>query len=287
MARKSLNIICAQMFHSKKFSKLTKTMGGLLLFITVGAFSFIKMDYGFRFGADFGFGVGIVFSKKIREWAPLVIQSLESKNLEDGPVFNRIKWIPSATTDTWIMQQSHHGLSPDVATWDRIAIVIDKTQTPKSAHFYQIAPGDGPIDLSQRRPYRASCFLCHPNGPRVIRPDLSSMTAPLSFTQKLQLLIYNFRIKTYGRVIAHAGSEDSDFSGDIPFRYSGRRDNEPLTIKTCVICHREAGPFARGVLTRQNFLPIKFMLQHKIMPPFGIPVGAHDLSELKDFILGF
>ena len=53
----------------------------------------------------------------------ILIQSLESRTLEDRPVYNKIKLIRQKGREIWMMNQSHSGL--DSKKWERLAIVID------------------------------------------------------------------------------------------------------------------------------------------------------------------
>ncbi|MGZ3769003.1 MAG: hypothetical protein ACXVCP_06905 [Bdellovibrio sp.] len=214
----------------------------------------------------------------------IVFESMESKSLNNAAVYNKIKWFNFANKDVWMMNQSHDGLSAQ--KWDRLAIVIDKTQTPKLAKFYQLEPGA--LEWSEglkEVPLRVSCFMCHPNGPRVIRPNLDSSTAPLPWQDRIKLSLWNLKIKSYGRLKTSAPSYENLKA--VPFRWPDHYANEPLTVKTCTKCHKESGLFARGTLLRQNILTVKFMVEKGLMPPLGMSLSNLEKSQLEKFIAGF
>lgn len=222
--------------------------------------------------------------------AGIVIESEESKNPQFESVFNEIRWFPSADRDVWMMNQSHFGRKPAPDKWDRIAIVIDKTRSPKVARFYQFKPG--PLEwsedlLKQQIPYRASCFLCHNNGPRVIRPMPESALAPLPLREKIRTAWRNLRIKTYGRILYDVAQDEADLHREVPFRFHGSPHEDELKVGVCVNCHKEDGLFARGPLQRQQRGTIQHMVEAGHMPPPGFALSKKERGELEDFLHGF
>ena len=122
--------------------------------------------------------------------SPVLFQSLESKTVTGEAVYNKIKWFSDSDKDIWMMSQSHNGPQFPEEKWDRLAIIVDKKY--KTAQFLQLKPG--PLQwtedlVSQQVPYRVSCFMCHANGPRAIRPTGSSLFA------EAKILLWNFKIK--------------------------------------------------------------------------------------------
>ena len=238
-------------------------------------------------GALLGGAVVILGSVFIYLWldrTSLLIQSEESRTFTDGPVFNRIKWISEPSRDIWLMQQSHNG--PHAADWDRLAIVVDKTQTPKVAKFYQMQPGALVFEPQKSKEFRASCFMCHSNGPRAIRPAFDSPDAPISPWGRAKLVLWNIRVKTYGRVVVDPSHAVNDIIMKTPFRHATAFDNETLKVKTCVLCHQDGGWVARGPLTRQNFMAILFMVEKGYMPPPGFHLAEGEEKQIKEFVLG-
>jgi hypothetical protein len=214
----------------------------------------------------------------------VLIQSWESKTKDQLPVFNRIKYIPGFTREIWMMNQSHHGSSAPGANWDRLAIVIDSN---KEAQFLQLPPGE----LEWKEEYlqkgignKVSCFMCHSNGPRAIRPDPNFK---LSLKEKVKITLWNLRIKTYRRIKEAPIHKIQDKALKIPFRNRAKFDNEELNIASCTRCHSEDSLVQRGPLTRQNFLSIRFMLEKKLMPPPGFEITSQDKLRLHNFLLGF
>lgn len=229
--------------------------------------------------------VGVLFF--IIDNEPIVIQSLESKNPNGGPVYNKIKFFPGFDKDIWMMNQSHQGLGAESQQWDRLAIIVDKTGKQKTAKFLQLPPGElnwSEDLLKQNIDFKISCFMCHSNGPRAIRPDKVSLGLDLKTQAKI--FFWNLRIKTYGQILENKEQATSDQSLKIPFRHRTAIDNEALNVKSCTKCHSNDGFFRRGFLTRQNMMTIKFMIENEIMPPKGFSISGEDKNQIKNFILG-
>ncbi len=215
----------------------------------------------------------------------IFLESKESKSSAGGPIYNKIKWFSSAEKDIWMMNQSHHGINSN--SWDRLAIVVDKTRTPKTARYYQFEPG--PLEWNEQlkeRSFKVSCFLCHNNGPRVIRPNNESLFNPTSIKEKFKIFYWNLRIKSYGRVVADPIHDEKDLHELPPFRFQGKYENDILKVKTCVKCHKEDGFLARGFLKRQQKPTIQFMIESGTMPPFGYKLAEAEKRELERFLLG-
>lgn len=206
---------------------------------------------------------------------PILIESEESKTVKLKPVFNRILFEPGLKKDTWVMQQSHSGSQAPEHEWDRIAIVVDKEKA--EAEFFQLIPGDlKSPDLTKKLPLRASCFMCHSNGPRAIRPNVESLEAKLSLWNRARLLAWNLRVKSYGKLNA-ANKEPS-------FHLQEKGLNVRLEVKACTKCHKDEGLFSRGALTREQFTAIRFMLDNGHMPPPGFSLTAKEKREINKFI---
>ncbi len=203
-------------------------------------------------------------------------------------MFNKIKWFQFKDRDVWMMNQSHHGSLAGEKSWDRLAIVVDKTQSPKVARFYQFEPG--PLEWEENlneKPFKVSCFMCHNNGPRVIRPNYDSPFDPTRLKDKVKISYWNLRIKFYGRVRSSPVHDDLDQSQIPPFRFRSAYENGPLQVATCIKCHKESGFLARVILRRQQMPTIKFMLESGQMPPFGFHLSSQEKQELEIFLEGF
>lgn len=227
----------------------------------------------------------------------IVIESQESKTTSGGSVFNKIKWFQFKDKDIWMMNQSHHGHhghhgsnGSDTfnSSWDRLAIVVDKSVSPKTARFYQFEPG--PLEWKENLPqksYKVSCFMCHSNGPRVIRPNFDSTFNLTSMKDRLKIMVWNLRIKSYRRMTLNKKHDEIDSGLKVPVRFRGSFENESLKVATCIKCHKESGFFARGPLLRQNISTIKFMVEAGHMPPFGFQLSSAEKLELEKFLMGF
>jgi len=222
--------------------------------------------------------------------ASVIIESQESLNSEMKPVYNEIQFFPGWDQDVWMMNQSHFGPKPSAHQWERLAIVIDKKKSPKTVRFYQLEPGklEWSEDLLEKRVLnRASCFTCHNNGPKALRPVYESTNAPLTWTDRLKIQAWNFRIKTYGRIAYDPKHSEEDAHLKVPFRYVKERYNDKLTVKTCTVCHKESGFMARGALERQQTSTIEFMVDNGYMPPPGFKLSEKEKEQLVNFLRGF
>lgn len=219
----------------------------------------------------------------------IVIASEESENAKLETVYNEIRWVPGTERDVWMMNQSHFGRKPQPGQWERLAIVIDKTKSPMTARYYQLKPGEleWRDDLvHQRVSYRASCFICHNNGPRAIRPQANNPAAELSWPDKLKIQLWNLRIKTYGRIHFDPLHDEEDKTQDIHFRYHGNPHEDELKVAVCLKCHKEEGLFARGVLRRQQIGTIEHMVTTDQMPPPGFTMTTKEKQQLFLFLRG-
>ena len=209
--------------------------------------------------------------------------SLESKGMHKQAVYNQIKFFQKENSDIWMMNQSHFGINTDLDKIDRLAIVVDNSS--KTAKFFQLPPGEliWSDDLPQQKiEFRVSCFMCHANGPRAIRPD--STLLKLSLKDKIKINFWNYKIKSYRRVQPDQMHSDEDTSLKMPFRYRTELDNEKLDINTCNQCHNDKN--GRGELARQNLVTIDFLLKNKLMPPSGYSLSEIEKSKIKQFFLG-
>ena len=211
--------------------------------------------------------------------SPIVFESFESKTVDDLPVYNQVKFTQDGEQDIWMMNQSHHGKS--ASDWDRLAIVVDRSQFPRTAKFYQLEPG--PLQWSKglkQIEFKVSCGVCHSNGPRAIRP---AQGQELTWKQKAQIFAWNLRIKTYGPV----QTIEDDLHGmkrKTPFKYSGEYANETLNVASCIRCHSGEGRFSRAKLTRQNQMSIRFMVEKRLMPPMGFSLSSEDHQTIENFL---
>lgn len=187
------------------------------------------------------------------------------------------------------MNQSHHGAKGlGQNSWDRLAIVVDKTQNPKRAQFYQLEPG--PLEWKdglKEAPFKVSCFMCHSNGPRAIRPNYDSPLNPTAFRERVKISYWNLRMKLYGRVLPHRIHAEKVSSLERPFQFYSSFETESLKVKTCMKCHKDSGLFARGFLSRQQIPTIKFMLESGEMPPVGFTLSQDEKSQLEKYLEGF
>ena len=205
----------------------------------------------------------------------VLFQSLESETETGAPVFNEIAFFRQGNQDIWMMKQSQHGLNLDHSLWDRLAIVVDRDSEPKTAKFYQLAPGElNDLDLSKAVPLKARCFACHSSGPRAIRENSN-----LGFTSQLQLSIWNTQIRLYGAI--QSSAQEFPDQG-IPFRSRMNVMKKPLGLTSCKKCHWSQG--VRSPLTMEQLGTSYFLMKNHLMPPFPFSANSGELEKLRRFI---
>lgn len=194
----------------------------------------------------------------------ILFKSYESKTKDNKEVWNKITLISTNDKDIWKMKQSHHGISSKV--WDDIEIIVTKKSYPYRAQYKQLKDGKI-ID------YKASCFRCHPNGPRLIRPHLNTQ---LSIKEKILLTKMNSLIKSYGYV-----KTEDVFKSKVPLIKSRINKSKHLKIKSCYKCHNG---IERGFITKENTETAKFLLLNKQMPPWPYTIGKAEVNLLNEFL---
>lgn len=227
----------------------------------------------------------LLFVSCLSKTSEIMIQSKESKTIDGLPVYNSIKLIREKNKDIWMMNQSHFGQNPDPTMLDRLVIIVDTSTKPKSAEFYQLPPGklEWSDDLRLKKiDYKVSCFMCHANGPRAIRPDYEKLN--VSTLDQLKIKFWNYKISRYGRIKVNELETENSAT---PFRYKSELDNQKLNIKTCSKCHNEKDSPGRGLLVRQNLIAIQYLVEHQIMPPAGYEMSESEKMYLNRFIKGF
>lgn len=203
---------------------------------------------------------------------PVTFLSWESKTISDGDVFNRIQFTPGYQFDTWIMQQSHHGLDASPMLWDRLAIVVDKRKRPYQAKFFQFVAGELAMGAPhEAAPFGAPCFSCHANGPRAIRPKDDS-----GLLQKIQVSMLNIRIKSYLQVESVSGQPEQPAH---TFQRTHAALKEPISLPSCTMCHGDGR--VRQTLTRDHLTTAQFLVEHKQMPPWPFSLSNDDENKLK------
>ena len=207
---------------------------------------------------------------------PLSIESKESKTEMGGSVFNKITFIQQPSRDIWTMKQSHLGHDLKEDEWDELMIVVDKTQNPYRAQYYQFYQGN-------EVEYRVSCFICHANGPRAIRPNYESEEAKLSFADHAKVIFWNLRIKSYGKIMIE---QQVQKERAVPLAFNTSMDNSQLNLKSCNQCHGGDGLFSRNSLKRQHAVAIEHLVESGAMPPWPFKLDHHERQQLKLFLKG-
>ncbi len=210
----------------------------------------------------------------------ITFESIESRTLEDLPVYNQVSFETNGNEDIWKMKQSHGGRHLALKDWDQLMIKVDKSKRPFKVSYHQLKNG-------KEVEYKVSCYFCHSNGPRIIRPELKSAKAPLTLQQRMQIQLWNMRMKSYGKVVINPKS--LTFAGkprETPLKYFGKRDVEPLKLSSCTMCHHDSW-WGRGTLTRQQALPMAHLVKTKQMPPWPFSITPEEQEKLNVYLKGF
>lgn len=205
----------------------------------------------------------------------VMIESVESKTLEGKPVFNKIGFESFKDKDVWTMFQSHNG--KHAKEWDKIQIVIDKTVKPFKASFFQYKDG-------KEAEYRASCLMCHSNGPRLIRP----VWKKLKWSEKLQVAKWNFKIKMYGLIQNEKERPLHGVKRVVPLGFQNKISLDELNLASCNGCHNGGKSIlGRAKLQRQQAMTIDHLVNVKAMPPWPYKITESDEKKLEMFLQGF
>lgn len=199
----------------------------------------------------------------------VLFESIESKTATGKPVFNKVRLIQEKSKDIWLMRQSHHGVHSK--KWDQVKIIVDKSFTPFKASFHQLD------SKGIETEYKASCFRCHPGGPRLIREK-----SKLKLKDKLIVLKWNLLIKSYGEV---RNIENNPFKREVSFIENLTHSKLKLNIKSCNHCHGLGK--SRAPLTASQIPTIKHLVKTKQMPPWPFKLDSSEKALLNKFIYGF
>ncbi len=186
----------------------------------------------------------------------IVFESLESKTEKQKPVFNKIYLEQTYKRDTWTMFQSHSGIKAQ--KWDKIQIIVDKTKSPYFATYKQ-------LEGNEEVAFKADCFRCHSNGPRLIRPNFEKIH--FSFKDKLKLARMNSIIKSYGVI------------------KSAMPKSPIIKLKSCNRCHNNSG--IRAPITEKNSQTALFLIKNQQMPPWPHKLSKKEEVLIKEFVYGF
>jgi hypothetical protein len=131
------------------------------------------------------------------------------------PMADSIAYFSNPSIDLWVLRQR---VSVEGRWWATYGIAQDKTVTPNLAFYFQILP-EGLKFRGQ------SCYVCHASGPRALRP------------MRPDLILGETTADAFNRSIAQNTDVAMHFAAAEPPADPG----PPLTLGTCVSCHRRGG----------------------------------------------
>lgn len=197
--------------------------------------------------------------------------SAESSDGADFPITNRVRLLKKEKHDLWLMRQrqaERDGKNP--AYWSFVAILVDKQRYPPSSYYFEFAPAPvGSGGFPEEIKPRVDCLRCHPNGPRMIRPQLMLNEASQGLLQK-----WNESIANYGliRNVDNAGGISIETKGHLPFPF-------------CTNCH-DSKSGVRNSLFRRNALAIRYLVDTDAMPPGKEKLSAGQKHCIKEWLEG-
>ena len=200
----------------------------------------------------------------------VLIESFESKTSLGKNVYNKIGLISTKEKDIWLMNQNHSELK---GNWDELKIVVDKTKTPYQANFFQLK-GNKEIE------YRISCFKCHANGPRAIRPNYNSQKVSNNVFDKIQVFLWNLKIKHYGNIQTKQNIKVNNKYRKVPLKHPGFIANKVIKSKTCSLCHGKDSYMGREELRFQQKGTIKHLVETGAMPPWPLNLSMKEKHNL-------
>ncbi|MBA2405059.1 MAG: cytochrome c [Bdellovibrionales bacterium] len=210
----------------------------------------------------------------------ITFESIESKTITEHSVYNQVTFESEGDQDIWKMRQSHQGRNLKLKQWDELLIKVDKSSRPFKVSYLQLQDG-------KEVEFKVSCYFCHSNGPRAIRPKSGSLLAPLTYTERIQIAFMNFRIKTYGKMIIQKENLKLGNQERItPLKYFGKNELAPLEVAACTMCHHDQF-WGRGSLTRQQALPIQHLIKKGQMPPWPLTLSPEDKQQIESYLQGF
>lgn len=207
------------------------------------------------------------------EPSAVTFESWESKTDTGAAVFNQIRYLPGLDKDIWLMRQTHQGLQLEKSRWDRLAIVVDKNKG--EATFFELSPSQNLEFDAKPIPFKARCFACHANGPRAVRPNFDSAEIIPSLRERLKIVAWNLRIKSYGRLHSRGSQE---FLDGVPFQSRHEILSKQLHLATCERCHATNG--IRHELTREQLGTAQFLVKQGVMPPFPFRISEKERQQL-------
>ncbi len=198
--------------------------------------------------------------------------------------------------DYWVLHQTME--EPGFSNTTRFIIVVDKSVVPRRAFFLQLKDGVvAPNELPSPRGFTTRCFSCHPNGARIVRPQVSDKLPPLTAADKALLKKWNAIIAAYRvtdtwvpeprrsltdeQVAALPPSAKPPSDYEVPVREVGEMANAPLVMAGCVGCHRRDSG-VRGPLVMQNAESILMMLHYPV-DPYHMPKVVEGTDYVHPF----
>ncbi|MFO0613900.1 MAG: hypothetical protein U0414_15015 [Polyangiaceae bacterium] len=172
-----------------------------------------------------------------------------------GAVIDEVQSWQSGTYDFWLLRQSHfgHGL---------YGIFLDRTASPPVAVYLRLFEADRAPVLRG-----ASCYECHPSGPRVMRPlipastrDAASLALRLSTEDQARIEEWNERIVGYGEVATLFPSSEPHVPSPL------------VTDGACTRCHARGG--TRAALEQGHAAAIQYVTHAKPMSRYFVFEGA-------------
>ena len=217
---------------------------------------------------------------------------------------NKARLVRHDRFDYWILHQTTE--EDRFTDTSRFMIVVDKSVTPRMSYYLQFEEDEvGPGVLPRPKGFTTSCFACHPGGPRIVRPQVSTRVASMSDRDRGLVKEWNEIIAGYREVATHVPIPRPSINVqqlpevdapmkpppgyEVPLRELDPVSNAPVTMKACVACHSH-GSGVRAPVYAQNAETILTMVHYPIDPdhrpqPIAGTEFMHPFDELKSAAL--
>jgi polyisoprenoid-binding protein YceI len=221
----------------------------------------------------------------------LCFQSAES-SYDLGTVTNCIRVLKKRSLQLWIMQQDIAPTGPQSSTKNLIAIAVDSTDHLRPSVYYLELNRDnferwGGVDPVN---YKVPCLMCHPSGPRVIRPTMKSLS---NFTSRQRKTLQRWNdklasIKIVNTYIPHGLASKYLFPKD-----PATNSKNVLKVNPCYECHNSKTG-VRAELTYDQVATVAYLafhstkdFGHAAMPSYGSqPLDESSKAALMKWITG-
>ncbi len=209
--------------------------------------------------------------KRLASKPSLLFMSGEVRNLvKKERMLLRAHFFPGPRFDTWLLRHSGEGKGFDFSRWNLFAILVDKKSSPKKSYFLEFRSEPIAVGaLPQPKMFTAACFSCHASGPRVMRPEVSSLVPALGKPELDRLRKWNEVISSYRAVETYFLPHEPLTAPERLFAF------EQLRHRACVACHDGASGVRAPLLRLHGKLIDALIRSSQTIEGFYVKADPH------------